>query len=463
MGQENTSREEAGFVSESGNAKTDLLRSSNPDQANESASRLNANSSSYVRNFCLMVCYHIWMRVGWIFKTESIMMPAFADYIGGSQAWLRGCLPMLNRIGQSLPPLLASDWLRNRKIKRPGLTFCTFVMGSCFLGLAGLWWLSGGERKAWLPIGFLVLYTIFFSATGVNELIHSTLVGKLVPTRRRGRLILLATTIGALCAVTAAWFLLRKWLFGDQGAFGLIFLTTGSCFLVASLITRFLVEEEDVPTGTKRNGLDLFYMSWQTLVVDRNFRLLAFVSAMMGMALTLFPHYQNLARTRLELDYTALLPWLIAQNLGAAFFSWPTGWLGDRFGYRLVLKCVMLTLCVAPVLAIVLSTTPGVSSVWYTVIFCLLGLTPVSVKAFNNYTLEIVEPKYHPRYLSTMRLCMSLPAISTSLFLGVLIDWVGFEFVFGLVTFLIFCGWVAVFWLNEPRVNSLPQPDFRKR
>jgi len=51
------------------------------------------------RNFAVIAWYQIVIRVGWIFKTERIIMPAFLDYIGGS-AWLRGCLPVLNRFGQ---------------------------------------------------------------------------------------------------------------------------------------------------------------------------------------------------------------------------------------------------------------------------------------------------------------------------------------------------------------------------
>ena len=41
------------------------------------------------RNFILLAVYQIVLRVGWIFKTESIVMPAFLDHIGGTP-WLRG-------------------------------------------------------------------------------------------------------------------------------------------------------------------------------------------------------------------------------------------------------------------------------------------------------------------------------------------------------------------------------------
>ena len=44
------------------------------------------------RNFSLIAVYQVVVRTGWIFKTESIIMPAVLDVLGGS-AWLRGCLP----------------------------------------------------------------------------------------------------------------------------------------------------------------------------------------------------------------------------------------------------------------------------------------------------------------------------------------------------------------------------------
>ena len=80
-----------------------------------------------VRNFSLISLYQIVVRTGWIFKTESIVMPAVLDVMGGS-GWLRGCLPMLNRFGQSIPPMLASDRIRRTAYKKQILagSHCSF-------------------------------------------------------------------------------------------------------------------------------------------------------------------------------------------------------------------------------------------------------------------------------------------------------------------------------------------------
>ena len=405
-------------------------------------------------NFGLTTVYYVLMRVGWIFKTESIIMPAVLDLIGG-QGWLRGCLPMLNRFGQSIPPLLISDWLRNTKIKKWALSASAFVMGACFLALSLIWWITGGAKSWWLPIAFLVIYAVFFASTGIHQLIFSTLNGKLIATRRRGRLMLISSTLGAFCACLLAWILLTRWLSEEVGNFTAIFAFTGGMLVLASGLTLFLKEDADVPSGTKRTSLDLFKMSAAALIVDKNFRQLAIIAGLFGMSMTLFPHYQALARGGSKLGLTALIPWVIAQNIGASLFSIPAGWAGDKFGYRTVLRTLMFAICVAPVFALVLARYGKEAESLYILVFSLVGLTPISIRAFNNYTLEIVVQKYHPRYLATLSLCMAAPAIFTSSLVGAGIDWLGFEPVFVVVVLMIFVGGVMTFWLAEPRETGV--------
>jgi hypothetical protein len=409
------------------------------------------------KNFWRISFYHVILRTGWIFKTESIIMPAVLDVIGGA-GWLRGCLPMLNRFGQSVPPLLASDIVRNARHKKRGLAISTAVMGMCFLGLSLIWAITGGEKNWWLPLVFLLFYAVFFAATGINQLQLTTLTGKLIRANIRGRQGLASTTIGAICATLFAWFLLRIWLpesvpetAAGKANFMMIFGFTGITFGMASVVALSLCETADNETRQKRSGLELIRSSFATIKNDRNFRRLTIIAALFGMYLTLFPHYQSLARGRLSLGLSALIPWVIAQNLGAALFSLPAGWIADRFGNRLALQWIMLVLCVAPGLALVLARLGNAGQPWFTLVFCLLGLTPVTFRVLNNYTLEVTENSEHPRYLSTLSLIMAGPAILTSAFFGALVDWVSFEFVFGIVIGCLIGAWLLTLTLEEPR------------
>ncbi len=409
------------------------------------------------RNFTLVSFYQVILRIGWIFKTESIIMPAVLDVIGGA-GWLRGCLPMLNRFGQSIPPLLVSDVVRNSPRKKIGLSMTTLLMGVCFLALALIWAVTGGQKSWWLPVVFLVIYGVFFSATGMNQLFLNTISGKLIKFDFRGRLALVSTVIGSTLAVISAWYLLRIWLGGtnstaEGGAanFTMIFAFTGCAFVLAAVVSLTFKEPVDSESRKKRSGVALLRSSVSTIANDHNFRTLTIIGALFGMSLTLFPHYQALARGRLSLGLTALIPWVIAQNIGAALFSIPAGWIADRFGNRLVLRMAMLGLCLAPILSLILARLGDAGQPWFTAVFCLLGLTPVTFRILNNYTLEVTHTSEHPRYLSTLSLVMAGPAILTSAFFGALIDWVSFEFVFGIVVICVFCGWLLTFRLEEPR------------
>ena len=138
-------------------------------------------------------------------------MPAVLDVIGGSPM-LGGFLPMLNRLGQSVPPFLASDWVRGARRKKWIAAGSCFTMAGCFLTFSLGWHLTDGKATWYLPVLFLIVYAIFFTATGINQLVVNTLIGKLIRVRRRGVFSLLGTGIGAVLAVMIAYWLMNRWL-----------------------------------------------------------------------------------------------------------------------------------------------------------------------------------------------------------------------------------------------------------
>lgn len=410
------------------------------------------------RNFVVLILYNVLVRVGWIFKTESIVMPAVMDAIAGG-GWLRGCLPMLNRLGQSVVPVLASDRIRQASLQKRIVTGCAVLMGFCFLSLFGVWWLLGGERTTWLPALFLAIYACFWICVGVHNLSVSLVYGKLVRPETRGRLMLIALTIGATIAICCAWLLMRPWLDGPRVEFVWMFLCTGLAFMFAAAVSTTLVEVPDQSAGKARPTLQIVGSALQVIRSDANFRRLAWVAGAFGMSITLFPHYQAYARESLNLGPDSIVLWVIAQNLGAAMFSIPIGFLADRLGNRLVLKLSMLVLCVTPMLTIVATLSDAsLRPMICNAVFFLLGLTPVTMRTFNNYTLEIVERARQPIYLSTLGFCLALPVILFSTIVGALIDWVGFEAVFVAVVAILMIGWILTFGLIEPRDQDQHNP-----
>ena len=143
--------------------------------------------------------------------------------------------------------------------------------------------------------------------------------------------------------------------------------------------------------------------------------------------------------------------WVIAQNVSVGLFSLATGFVADRFGNRLVIRFLVFSTSLTPLLALLLTSRfveDGRRYYWLT--FLLLGMTPVTFRALVNYTLELADPREHPRYVSSLSVCLALP-FCLSPVVGLLLDVLGFTIVFVSVSGLVGCGGLLTFRMGEPR------------
>jgi len=402
------------------------------------------------RNLATLALYDVVIRIGWIFKTESVIMPAFLDLLAGP-GWIRGCLLVVNRFGQSIPPALSSQRLGRLKRKRASLAVWTAAMGVPFLILAAVWAVLGDAPPSWMAGLFLLLYFVFSCCHGVNQLAYSTLQGKLVPTRLRGRLLALSLPAGSGFAVLFAWWLMGDWLRRPDGGFTYIFGVTGICFLLGAVITRLLDETDDAPAPTRDRPTHPFTDALRILRDDRNFRHFAYVVMLAMVGTVLFPHYQALARERLGLAGGNLMIWVVVQNVSVGGFGLMLGWIVHRWGERLALRLTILAASLAPITALsiaMLARDDGAR--WYWLVFIPIGMTPLALKTMVGYTLEIAPGHDHPRYLSTLSLCLAVPFCFSPV-VGWCVDHWGFEIVFAAGAAIMIVAGTMTFRLVEPR------------
>jgi len=404
------------------------------------------------RNILLLAAYQVMLRLAWVFKTESVVVPAFLHAISG-QAWMQGWLPMLNRFGQSLPPLMYADHLRDMPRKKASVVRTTAAMGLAFGVIAGLLVVSSKPTNWWPPV-FLVLYATFFVATGLNTLAFNTIQGKLIRPARRGLLMSRGGVVGSVAAVLAAWLILSRWSAADLSSFILPFAATAIGMLVAAGIAAAVAEPRDARRARAARRTPLtqhFREAWSVIRHDGHFRRLAFCAVTFVTSQFLFPHYVPLAKETLSEGAVHLTLFLIVQNVGVGLFSILLGTLADRYGNRLALRVALVTCSVTPLLAVAFahSWIPG-GRAWYWVTFFVLGMQPVTFKTFTNYTLELVEPARHPRYLSTLTICLAAPFL-LSLPVGWLVGRLGYEPVFLSVAALIGFAALLTLRMSEPR------------
>jgi len=413
-----------------------------------------ADESRLRRNLLTMAAYQATLRVGWIFKTESVIIPAFLDRIAGP-AWLRGLLPVLNRAGQAGPPLLLAGWVQRLPLKQRGVTFCTLFMAAAVFSMAGLWLVHKHEQPRWLAVAFLVCYAAFFAAHGVSQLCYNTLQSKIVPPAKRGRLMLTADVLGTIVAVSMALWLLRKWLALPGGGFDRIFAMAGALFLLAGALVLLVREPRGVSSSETSERETVRLSAWTLLSGDRNFRRLALVTTLFSTVQILFPHYQALALGRLGLPAINMLSWVIAQNVSVGLFSVVAGNISDRYGTLLSLRLLILCGAMSPLMALAMAAAgPETAHYWYWAVFVPVGFTPLAMKTLNLYTLEIARPGHEAHYLSAVSLFLALPFV-VSPAVGWAVDRVGFTPIFSLGAAVILTGGLLTFRLIEPR-RALP-------
>ena len=409
------------------------------------------------RNTLCIIVYQLLVRVGWLFKTETVIMPAVLDAVVDSGT-LRGLLPILNRGGQSLPPLLFAGPLARMRRKWPAAVVTTAILAACFGVLAAVWGPLAATRPELLAVVFLVLYGSFAAVNGLNQLVLATLLGKLITPGNRGRIMLVSVSLGSVAAISAALWLLGPWLALADG-FPRIFAATAMFYALAAVVPVLLDEPaDDLPlrpasTSGWWAGLAEGLGIWrQTLAADAALVRLAAVAACFSWVIMLFPHYQAYARDVLGTPSRSLVVWVVVQNVATGVASLVAGPLADRRGTRIVLIWLMAFSAVTPLIVTGLSLVPrGLAGRWFWLVYAPLGLNPITLKIFVGYALELAPVRAeHPRYVSIVGAALAAPFVLSPP-VGYAVDALGFRPVFVAGAILIGIGAIVAFRLPEPR------------
>lgn len=404
------------------------------------------------RNILVLVVHQVLFRTAWIFKIESVIMPAFLDSIT-PVGWLRGMLPLLNRSGQALVPLLLSERLSQATRKTSWLSRTTFLMSLPFLSLGALLLIPGVQESSWLVFYFLAAYLTFFCLHGINQASFNTIQGKLIRPNRRGRLIILASVIGTPVAIGMAWILLRPWTAVEPVRFHFIFLFTGSMFFLASLVTRQITETRDPLLSKAVLSFTGRLRAVRVAVsIDQNLKRLCQFSALFVSTQLLFPYYQRLGKSLAGFEGSMLMIWVVAQFSAAAVFSWIAGYVADRRGTLSTLRILSFAAMFVPSLSLFVAWTDSVQ--WYWLTFFSLGLVPVTYRMQLNYALELTSRDQHPIYVSTVVLSATVPILLSPL-VGELVERFEYRPVFGAISLVLAAAWLRTLSMIEPRHQTV--------
>jgi hypothetical protein len=404
------------------------------------------------QNLLTLAAHQIVWRVGWTFKTESIIVPAFLDNLAG-QGWVRGLLPLLKYLGQSVPPVFSAETLKAVRQKKWALAVLAALASLPYLVLAGVFLAFAGQKQWWMAPLLLAVQLVFFGVYGLYLIAFGTVQGKLIRPTRRGQLLWGATFWGLFPTILFCWWLMPGWLESPVPGYGYLFLSVGIAFLGSALIVGLLREPSSAAGDRPPAPANGVTETVRTLRRDPNLRRLVAIILLSGMGLVVIPHYQWFARERLGLTDANLVLFVITHTTAVTVYSLVLGPAADRWGYRLTLRLTILGAAIAPAYALFVPRLASVGPEWFWVVFIPLGLTPLVPTILANYALELCAPHHHPRYLSIVNLAL-FPPFLLSPAVGKVVDLAGFEAVAG-ATFFVMLGCAGLtFWLDEPRRKS---------
>ena len=401
------------------------------------------------RNLLTLATSYVFLRVAWIFKTESVIVPLALDAVSGGSPTIRGILPLISRCCQGFVPLMLVDRVRRTPRKSRALSLATFGLAVPFLVLA-LGRIGFPNASGPLPTAvFLIAYAVFFSIGGTHIMLFGVTQGKLIRPERRGRLLALSGIVGSAVAITAAVVVLPPIVARLEEYLPLLFLLSVAAFVASGLLLLTVRESpSDPPSRPGRPLPEVLLDAVKLPARDRNFRRLVVVAMLFMPGLALFPHYVSLAKSLPQVAEYSIVFWLVAQNASVGLGSPIAGSIADRFGNRLALWGMLVLSALPPTVGLLASAAGSDVPLW--LMFASLGVFPITFRILANYALELTVEDQHPVYLSTLKIWTVAPMLFSPL-VGTAIGVFGFPPVLWCGLGFVAIAAIAATRLVEPR------------
>lgn len=347
-------------------------------------------------NFIINICDVGFFNVSMGVASASTILPLFVRQLYDAP-WLIGLIPAILALGYGLPGLFAANQAERMERKLPFVAKATIGERVPYLFLAIMTFFFAQSNPILVLISVYFTLAVMSGTGGILTPAWLDMISKEIPLRVRGRFFALSNVVGGVIGAGAAWLVSRILVdFAYPTNFAI-------CFAVAFVATMisfgFLFGNREAPRPAKKetHGLIAYFKRIPGLLKrDRNFSLFIvcrMILTLAGMAAAFYAIYvvDHLhAEESMVGIYTAiLLGTQVPANLAL-------GYIGDKWGQRIVMQIVAVSIALAAFLA-VLSPDPLVYSlVWVFTAIATSGTFLVNMAML----LEFSTPEDRPTYVA---------------------------------------------------------------
>lgn len=388
------------------------------------------------------------------FASFVTIIPLFVSQLTDS-AVLIGLIPAIHSMGWQLPQLLTADHISRQRRFRPFVLLATIHERLPFFGLSLVALaLPALEKGAALVITYALLVWQGLGG-GFAAAAWQSLIAKIIPPTRRGTFYGLqsacANGMSALGAVLAGIILDRA---PSPLNFSLCFLLA-AIFMCVSWYFLSRTREQEIEPVTAAPNRRAFWRGLRDILRrDGNFRGFLVVRMLSQFAVMAASFYTVYAVERFQVT-AVTVGWLTSLLLGIQIFSNPVmGWVGDRWGHRIVMEAGLLCAIASALLA-----WWAPAPVWFFPVFGLAGIANVAVWTISMaMILDFGPDEERTAYIGLANTLVAPATFLAPLLGGWLANLGGYPSAFiasafgGLVCALV----LHLVVKNPPRARSLP-------
>jgi MFS family permease len=384
------------------------------------------------------------------FASFVTVIPLFIRTMTDS-ALLIGLISAVHNVGWQFPQLFTANLVSRQPRFKPLVLLLTLNERIPFVGLAVVAWLHGTGKWSTplsLSIAFLLLiWQGFGGGTAANA--WQSMVAKIMPANRRGTFFgMQGAAANLLFAIGAlgSGFILQQMPSPDD--FMLTFMICGICMTISWFFLKMTREEITEVKNLEIPAGKIWAQSGRILRQDRNFRWFLVVRNLFNFASMAAGFYTVYAVQSFGMN-EATAGVMTSMLAGIQIIANPVlGWLGDRYGHRLIMAGGALSAVLSAGLAYL-----ATSVVWFYFVFFFAGLTSVAYWTIGmSMSLEFGSEQDRPAYIGLANTLTAPTSILAPLLGGWLADQAGYSVTFefavmsALVTFA-----VLIFILRDPR------------
>ncbi|MCP4581363.1 MAG: MFS transporter [candidate division Zixibacteria bacterium] len=401
------------------------------------------------RNLALGIINGIFFNLSLAFLSGTTILPLFISGLTDSRVII-GFFSTLQGFGWYLPQLFMGAYIAGRPLVLGYYNKISFLRIVLFASCLVLIFTIKNSNHSLLLIGFGLIIGLYAIASGMAGISFMEIVGKMIPTNKRGTLFGSRMFFGGLLAVLAGpviKVMLDRWDFPLN--FGYMYCISMVAIIMGLSSFAFVRELPSSSSITKPGFSRNLRKSLGLLKGDSNIRRLIISRYLTNAALLAIPFYIIMATDNLGISRPMAATYLSFERIGFLGLNILWAWLSNRISNKVVLKASTISAIIAPALALFsIYHNPGYFVYGLVFFFNGAALSGTNM-GYINYLLEIANDDNRAMAMGLVHTLIA-PTIFLSVLGGIIIEIFNLKVLFIVTLVCLIISYFYLTHLNEP-------------